>query len=48
MEEISKESEIPFPTSKLLLDSLKLRFKEEMNKFNELASKMDIDKISLN
>jgi hypothetical protein len=48
MGEISKENEIPFPPFNLLLDSLRQRFQEEIKKFREMASKMDIDKLTIN
>lgn len=43
MEEITKENGIPFPPYNLLLDSLGQRFQEEMKKFREMASKLDIE-----
>ncbi|GAG10974.1 unnamed protein product, partial [marine sediment metagenome] len=46
MEEISKENEVPFPPHDLLLSILKQQYQEKEKEFNEMASKMDIDKLS--
>jgi hypothetical protein len=48
MEEISKENGVPFPPYNLLLSILKQKFQEKDKKFNDIASKMDIDKIKSN
>ena len=48
IEEISKENGIPFPPYELLLKFLTHRFQEEKKRFDEIASKMDINKIKPN